>query len=88
MKIELSSKFKKAFKKLASKRPDLAIIILEKILLFSQDPHHASLKFHKLKGELQGAWSFSVELDLRIIVDMYQSDTALLVMIGTHDEVY
>lgn len=61
MKIELSSKFRKSFRKLASKRPEIAIITLEKVLLFSQDPHHASLKFHKHKGELQGAWSFSVE---------------------------
>lgn len=88
MKIELSSKFKRSFKKLASKRPDLAIITLEKVLLFSQDPHHPSLKFHKLKGELQGVWSFSVEQDIRIIVDMYKADTAILDMIGNHDEVY
>ena len=47
MKIELSSSFKKSFKKIASKKPELAIITLEKILLFSVDPHSPSLKFHK-----------------------------------------
>ena len=47
MKIELSSSFKKSFKKIASKNPELAIITLEKILLFSVDPHSPSLKFHK-----------------------------------------
>ena len=88
MKIELSSSFKKSFKKIASKRPELAIITLEKILLFSVDPYSHSLKFHKLKGKLEGLWSFSVENDLRILVDMIKDDTAQLVMIGTHDEVY
>ena len=88
MKIELSSSFKKSFKKIASKRPELAIITLEKILLFSVHPHHPSLKYHKLKGKLDGLWSFSVENDLRVLVDMIKDDTALFVMMGTHDEVY
>ncbi|MCY7423208.1 MAG: type II toxin-antitoxin system mRNA interferase toxin, RelE/StbE family [Chitinophagaceae bacterium] len=88
MKIELGSAFKKSYKKIASKRPELAIITLEKILLFSIDPHSPSLRFHKLKGKLEGIWSFSIENDLRILVDMTKDDTALLVMIGTYDEVY
>ena len=56
MRIELSSSFKKSFKKIASRKPELAIITLEKILLFSVDPYSPSLKFHKLKGKLDG-WS-------------------------------
>lgn len=30
----------------------------------------------------------SIENILRILVDMIKDDTALLIMIGTHDEVY
>lgn len=88
MKIEISSTFKKAYKKLASKRPDIAILTLEKVLLFSQDPYNPLLKFHKLKGSLSGVWSFLVEQDVRIIVDMQQPNSAILVIIGSHDEVY
>jgi mRNA-degrading endonuclease YafQ of YafQ-DinJ toxin-antitoxin module len=88
MKIELSSTFRKAFKKLASKGPDIAILTLEKVLLFSQEPYNITLRFHKLKGSLSGTWSFSVDLDVRIIVDMKEPDKAILVMIGSHDEVY
>jgi len=88
MKIELSVKFRKAYKKLAVKRPDIAVIALEKILLFSQQPNNPILKFHKLQGEYNNQYSFSVEYDIRIIVDLTDSGTAILTMIGSHDEVY
>lgn len=88
MKIELSSKFQKAYKKLIRKRPDVAIIVLNKILLFSQEPTAPSLGLHKLKGQLEGVYSFSIEENLRIIVDLKDSTKALFVNIGTHDEVY
>ena len=88
MKIELSSRFRKAYKKLAAKRPEVAVIALEKILLFSQQPYNPILKFHKLQGEYNGQYSFNVEYDIRIIVDLVDSDRAVLTMIGSHDEVY
>lgn len=53
MKIELSATFRKNFKKLAVKKPDAAILVLEKVLLFSHDPYNSALKFHKLKGKLK-----------------------------------
>lgn len=88
MKVELSSSFRKAYKKLATRKPDIAVIALEKILLFSQQHTNPVLKFHKLHGEFEGLYSFSVEYDIRIIVDLIDSNTAILIMIGTHDEVY
>jgi mRNA-degrading endonuclease YafQ of YafQ-DinJ toxin-antitoxin module len=88
MKIELSSKFRKAYKKLAARKPEVAVIALEKILLFSQQPNNPILKFHKLQGEYNGQYSFSVEYDIRIIVDLVNPDEAILTMIGSHDEVY
>lgn len=88
MKIELSSKFRKAYRKLATRKPEVAVIALEKILLFSQQPNNPILKFHKLQGEYNELYSFSIEYDIRIIVDLISSDEAVLTMIGTHDEVY
>lgn len=67
MKIELSAKFRKAYRKLAVRKPDVAVIALEK---FSQQPSNPILKFHKLQGEYNGQYSFSVEYDVRIIVDL------------------
>ncbi len=87
MKIELSPRFKKSFKKLITKRPGTSINVLEKILLFSQDPYNPVLEMHKLKG-FENVWSFSVETDLRILVDLSIPSIAYFMIIGTHDEVY
>lgn len=88
MRIEFSSKFLKSYKKLVSRRPDAAISVLQKVLLFSQQPHSPSLALHKLKGPFKEVWSFSVESDLRITIDRQDPDKVIFVDIGNHDEVY
>lgn len=54
---------------------------------FAADPRDQLLRTHKLKGDLSGYWAFSVDDDLRVLF-RWDSDTAFLVNIGTHDEVY
>jgi Txe/YoeB family toxin of Txe-Axe toxin-antitoxin module len=57
----------------------------------SDDAFHPQLKTHKLKGNLAGAWACSVAYDLRIVFEFVQHDeteSILLLSIGTHDEVY
>ncbi|MEJ7681968.1 MAG: hypothetical protein WKG06_29780 [Segetibacter sp.] len=56
--------------------------------MLTQEPISHSLSIHKLKGNLKEVWSFSVESDLRIIVDLKDPNKALFVDIGTHDQVY
>ena len=64
-----------------------------RLKLLSGNPFHPSLKTHKLKGKLSGAWACTVEYDCRIIFDFQNnSDTGekeiLLIDVGSHDEVY
>jgi mRNA-degrading endonuclease YafQ of YafQ-DinJ toxin-antitoxin module len=61
---------------------------LEKLADDAFDPR---LKTHKLKGDLAGRWSASAAYDLRIIfrfVRHEQSESILLLSVGTHDDVY
>ncbi len=88
MEIELSQRFQRSFRKLVSKRPATAVIVLQKMLLFSQTPNHKSLALHKLQGHLKDVWSISVEYDLRILIDFSNPRKPLLVDIGSHNEVY
>ncbi len=88
MQIEFSSRFQKSYRKLILKRPDVAISVLQRILLFSQQPNSPSLALHKLKGRLKDVYAFSVESNSRIIVDLTDPNKALFADIGTHDEVY
>jgi mRNA-degrading endonuclease YafQ of YafQ-DinJ toxin-antitoxin module len=52
MKIEFSSPYRKAFKKLISRNPDIVFIVFNKLLVLSENITHPSLKLHKLKGDL------------------------------------
>jgi len=89
MEIEIgfSSSFKKAFKKRIYKREEEEKF-WEKLEKFKRNPFNPILRTHKLSGELEGLWSFSVEYNCRVIFKFINSSKALLIDIGTHEEVY
>jgi mRNA-degrading endonuclease YafQ of YafQ-DinJ toxin-antitoxin module len=60
----------------------------EKISLFQDKTHHTRLKVHKLTGELEGTFSFSVNYRTRIIFEYEGGERANLLLIGSHDDVY
>jgi len=91
--LVLSSSFKRAFKSLIRREPEIASKIEGRLELLVIDPFHPSLKTHKLKGKLLGAWAFTVEYDCRIVFNFKKSadldyEEIFLIDIGTHDEVY
>lgn len=86
--IKFSKAFERAYKKLIKRNPEKAILILEKILLFQNNPQHQSLTTHKLTGDLSHLNAFKVEYDLRRIFSWYSRTEITLENIGTHDKVY
>lgn len=93
MNLVAQKRFKKAFKRLIKKNPQLKDKILETLDLLENDPFTPSLKSHKLTGNLANCWSCSVSYDCRIIFtfskDIDSDDMVIiLVDIGSHDEVY
>lgn len=54
---------------------------------FAADPQDALLHTHKLKGELEAYWAFSVDDNLRVLF-RWEGDEAFLVNLGSHAEVY
>lgn len=85
--------FKRAFKRIVRKNPQLEDKILVVLEVLENDPFANSLKSHKLRGQLDGLWACSVEYDCRIIYTFEQdsdsdNEIILLIDIGTHDEVY
>jgi mRNA interferase YafQ len=91
--LETDSGFKRSFKRLVRKNPQLQDKILAVIELLSGDPFLPSLKSHKLTGQLEGLWSCSVSYDCRIIFAFRKDeetgeDLIALIDIGSHDEVY
>ena len=54
---------------------------------FAAEPLDPLLRTHKLKGDLDPYWAFSVDDDLRVLF-RWDGDEAFLVTLGSHDEVY
>ena len=83
------STFKRSYKKRISSDAILRKKFWDTLNLFSHNPLDARLKTHKLTGKLSGLWAFSVAYDCRIVFKFYDNNkSALLIDIGSHDEVY
>jgi mRNA interferase YafQ len=66
-KIVLSKKFKKSFRKFASRNQDLQERIEEAIIAMENDVFATNLGTHKLEGKLSGLLSCSCGYDCRIV---------------------
>jgi addiction module RelE/StbE family toxin len=73
--------------KLKKKDSNLYQKVLSKLKLFKINDKHPSLRCHKLTGKLNGYWSISMDMGIRMIYWVI-NDTAYFVDIGTHEEVY
>lgn len=85
MKITFSTVVSRHLAEIKMKNPKLFKKISSKLHLFKENPHHPSLRNHKLSGK--NRWSISIEMNLRMLYYM-QEDEAIFFMIGTHDQVY
>jgi mRNA interferase YafQ len=54
MQVVWSSGFKRSFKKIVKKNPQLKDRITEVLILLANDPFTPSLKYHRLGGKLAG----------------------------------
>ena len=79
--IFYSPRFKKRYKKLPKYIKELSI---RKTDLFIREPFSPQLKTHKLLGELDGYWAFSVSYSYRVVFKFLDNNTAYFVSIGTH----
>ena len=82
------SSFKRAYKRVVAANPDLKPKIAQALETFVANPHHPSLRTHKLSGNLRGLWAFLVAYDCRIVFQFLDEQDILLIDIGKHDEVY
>ena len=53
--------------------------------LFKKDPFSKELKTHKLEGNLQGLWAFSINYKGRVIFEFMGKGKVLFHKIGSHD---
>ena len=79
--IMYTSHFLRQFNKLP---PALQDEVETKILLFTHHPQDPLLRTHKLKGDLRGYWSFSVNYSYRIVFEYDSKNSVALLSVGDH----
>jgi mRNA-degrading endonuclease YafQ of YafQ-DinJ toxin-antitoxin module len=80
-KIHTTSDFEKSFRKLPIRIQNLAI---KKDKWFRHDAFDRRLHTHKLKGELEGFWSYSINYEYRILFRFLNDNEVIYYDIGTH----
>lgn len=82
MKINLSPRFKRTYKKLPQ---HIQKDFKERIIEFVKDPYYPSLKTHKLKGKYQECLAFRLKDGYRVLFEFTSPDTINLLYVGPHD---
>ena len=80
--------FKRSYRKRIRKNKELGRKFWKRLELFLSSPFAPQLRTHKLSGKLGGQWAFSIDEDYRVVFEFIGKDRALLIDIGSHDEVY
>ena len=88
IKLIWNKNFEKSLKRYVKKHPEKESKIKEKLKLFTEEPFSPELKNHKLSGKLKDLRAIVVEYDCRIVLKFIDEGTALLINIGSHEEVY
>ena len=71
------------------RHPEMEPIYIKALRLIEANPHHPSLRLHALKARLSGLHSVSINMSVRITMEMIISDKdIILINVGDHDEVY
>ncbi len=88
-KLVITESYQKRAKKFFNKHTGL-IGQYEKVLqLICLNPHHPSLRLHKLSGDMAGLSSISINLSYRLIIHfIIKEDLIVPIDIGSHGDVY
>ncbi len=79
----------KRARKFIKKHPDLITQYEKTLKLLEINPHHPSLRLHKLQGKLWELHAVSINISYRItILFLMENDKIIPIDVGSHDEVY
>lgn len=87
MKYHISKDLITKLRKLKRKDKRLVELIAKQLKSFVVNENYPSLRNHKLGGGMDGYWSISVNMSIRMIY-FIENDEAYFINIGTHEEVY
>lgn len=75
--------------KFLKRHPDVESQYVKTLELLELNPHHPSLRLHRLSGRLEGLQSISINMKYRITIEMIITESEIvLINVGDHDAVY
>jgi mRNA-degrading endonuclease YafQ of YafQ-DinJ toxin-antitoxin module len=84
-----TEQYNKRAAKFLKRHPDVQTQYAKTLELLMLNPHHPSLRLHRLSGRLEGLESISINLKYRITIEMIITDSEIvLINVGDHDAVY
>ena len=88
-KLIFTEQYEKRLRKFIKKHPELLSQYEKTIRLLEVNPHHPSLRLHKLSGKLSDLHSVSINISYRLTIELIITEKEVIpVEIGSHDEVY
>lgn len=87
--IVYTAQYEHRLRRFLKKHPEIFNQYEKTIDLLKGNPHHPSLRLHRLQGSLQEYHSVSINMKYRITIEFVIQDKLIIpVMIGSHDEAY
>jgi len=75
--------------KFLKRQPNVETLYVKTLELLELNPHHPSLRLHRLSGKLEGLQSISINLKYRITIEIIITESDIvLINVGDHDAVY
>lgn len=88
-KLIFTEQYEKRLRKFIKKHPEVFSQYEKIIRLLEVNPHHPSLRLHKLSGKLTDLHSVSINISYRITIELIIIEKEIIpVEIGSHNEVY
>ena len=75
--------------KFLKRQPNVETLYVKTLELLELNPHHPSLRLHRLSGKLEGLQSISINLKYRITIEIIITESDIvLINVDDHDAVY
>ena len=89
VKIIYTESYNKKASKFIKKHPELTGQFEKTLTLLEMNPHHPSLRLHKLQGKLSDLYSISINISFRItLYFILENNVIIPIEIGSHEDVY
>jgi mRNA-degrading endonuclease YafQ of YafQ-DinJ toxin-antitoxin module len=87
--LVFTARYEKIEAKFLRRHPELRPLYGKALRLLEANPHHPSLRLHRLEGRLRDLHSASINLSYRITLELLVEDQRIiLVNVGDHETVY